>query len=201
MSILISGDSPLENSFLKKIKEKFNIKKEETTNAAIIKQVSPAVILTSNKHLLPKMRINSEEELNNIDLKEVLKKENIETIEKLDDKIIQLEKEINKKEEIKEIEINKYDNEEEEIKRLIATLDIANIDLPNPFNDLEGSFKSNLVEQLNAAVSDGKINKAFWENISSVSSGALTDLKTIMSGVASGDITGSNILELEDKTF
>lgn len=118
MSILINKDDNLDPTLLSQIKEKMNIKSENYTTASLIKQISPTVFLTAHNKLLPKMKINNQQELDAINLEQIKNKDNIETIDKIDEKIILLENELNKKKNIEEIDILQYEDEENEQRRL-----------------------------------------------------------------------------------
>ena len=120
MSILIQRDAGSDTEFISKVKQKLNIQNEVYTNAPIIKQISPSLILSSHSKLLPKLKINNEQQLQSINLQHLAAKENVETIDKIDEKIIQMENEVSIKEKVEDIEIKKRDEDEDGQRRVIA---------------------------------------------------------------------------------
>ena len=92
MSVLIYKDdsNTTINGLIEKIKEKIGKSgtvKETYTTSNVIKQISPTLLINSNKMVIPKFKLD-EKGIEDIDLKIISNKDNITTLKTIDDEII-----------------------------------------------------------------------------------------------------------------
>ena len=91
MSVLIYKDdsNTTINGLIEKIKEKIGKSgtvKETYTTSNVIKQISPTLLINSNKMVIPKFKLD-EKGIEDIDLKIISNKDNITTLKTIDDEI------------------------------------------------------------------------------------------------------------------
>ena len=126
MSILIYKDSNATdektNTLIAKMKEKIggtSSVKEIYTTSNVIKQISPTLLINSNKMTIPKFKMD-DKAIEDIDMKAINNKENITTMKNLGENVIKKEEEDKEDEDIEVLE-----QEDEEQGR--AELDKENL--------------------------------------------------------------------------
>lgn len=116
MSILIYKDSNATdektNTLIAKMKEKIggtSSVKEIYTTSNVIKQISPTLLINSNKMTIPKFKMD-DKAIEDIDMKAINNKENITTMKNLGENVIKKEEE-DKEDEV--IEVLEQEDEEQ----------------------------------------------------------------------------------------
>lgn len=116
MSILIYKDSNATdektNILISKMKEKLggtSSVKEIYTTSNVIKQISPILLINSNKMTIPKFRMD-DKAIEDIDMKAISNKENITTMKNVSENVIKKEEE-DKEDEV--IEVLEQEDEEQ----------------------------------------------------------------------------------------
>ena len=116
MSILIYKDSNATdektNILISKMKEKLggtSSVKEIYTTSNVIKQISPTLLINSNKMTIPKFRMD-DKAIEDIDMKAISNKENITTMKNVSENVIKKEEE-DKEDEV--IEVLEQEDEEQ----------------------------------------------------------------------------------------
>lgn len=116
MSILIYKDSNATdektNTLIAKMKEKLggtSSVKEIYTTSNVIKQISPTLLINSNKMTIPKFKMD-DKAIEDIDMKAINNKENITTMKNLGENVIKKEEE-DKEDEV--IEVLEQEDEEQ----------------------------------------------------------------------------------------
>ena len=116
MSILIYKDSNVTdektNILISKMKEKIggtSSVKEIYTTSNVIKQISPTLLINSNKMTIPKFRMD-DKAIEDIDMKAISNKENITTMKNVSENVIKKEEE-DKEDEV--IEVLEQEDEEQ----------------------------------------------------------------------------------------
>lgn len=116
MSILIYKDSNATdektNILISKMKEKIggtSSVKEIYTTSNVIKQISPTLLINSNKMTIPKFRMD-DKAIEDIDMKAISNKENITTMKNVSENVIKKEEE-DKEDEV--IEVLEQEDEEQ----------------------------------------------------------------------------------------
>ena len=113
MSILIYKDSNATdektNTLIAKMKEKIggtSSVKEIYTTSNVIKQISPTLLINSNKMTIPKFKMD-DKAIEDIDMKAINNKENITTMKNLGENVIKKEEEDKEDEEQGRAELDK----------------------------------------------------------------------------------------------
>lgn len=116
MSILIYKDSSATdektNALITKMKEKIggtSSVKEVFTTSNVIKQISPTLLINSNKLIIPKFKMD-DKAIEDIDMKAINNKDNITTMKNVNENVIKKEEE-NKEDEV--IEVLEQEDEEQ----------------------------------------------------------------------------------------